>query len=100
MTSSRPPTEVPPALDLAGVHELLGAIRTNNDVADRFRDDPAASCRAYELPAAVALALRALDFRALLDMGVNPLLLFFAALELGVARDEYYRKVRGASGDG
>lgn len=78
------------------LHRLLWQLRNDPAVADEARRDPEGFVRSHHLDAADADALMAQDFAALLQRGANPLLLYFGALEMGVARDDFYRRVRKA----
>ncbi len=80
---------------------LLWDLRHDPSVVERARRDLDAVAAEYGVSGAHTRALHDGDYRALLAAGTSPLLLYFAALELGVSRDEYYRRVeqapRGAS---
>jgi hypothetical protein len=97
MTSPQPRTDHV-HVDLAGLHELLSRLRREPALVERFGDDPEGVCAEHDLPPAVRCAMVDLDLARLLELGANPYLLFFAALELGIPRPEYYDRVR-AGGD-
>ncbi len=48
-----------------------------------------------QLTAAERTAFTSQDFKWLYDHGVNPYLLYFCALQLGVDRAAYYATIRG-----
>lgn len=95
MTSARPTDVVP---DLTGLHDLLWAVRHDPAVARRVTADLDGISRAYDLTPATAAMVERRDVAALFGLGVNPYLLFFAALELGVTRPEYYARLDAARG--
>lgn len=78
-----------------GLHKLLWELRRDPALAGRFRDDPASVLDRYELTAQERAAIVDRDFRLLYDQGVNPYLLYFCALQIGVSRDSYYAQLRG-----
>lgn len=79
------------------LHRLLWDLRHDPASAEVAREDPDGFVARYELSAEESVALLKRDFAALLALGANPLLLYFGALEMGVARDDYYAGLRGAS---
>lgn len=78
-----------------GLHKLLWELRRDPALAERFRREPAAVLDRYELTAEERAAITDRDFRLLFDRGVNPYLLYFCALQIGVSRDSYYAQLRG-----
>jgi hypothetical protein len=75
---------------------LLWDLRHDPSVVERARRDLDAVAAEYGVSSEHTRALHDRDYRALLAAGTSPLLLYFAALELGVSRDEYYRRVQEA----
>jgi hypothetical protein len=78
-----------------GLHKLLWELRKHPELAERYRAEPDAVLAGYELADEERDALVRGDFKALYDRGVNPYLLYFFALQLGVDRTAYYASVRG-----
>ena len=78
-----------------GLHKLLWELRRDPDLAARFRADPAAVTSRYDLSGPERDAMINRDFRFLFGQGVNPYLLYFCALQIGVSRDAYYAQLRG-----
>jgi hypothetical protein len=76
------------------LHKLLRQLRMDPVVRTEFAADPAAVCEARGIDARTTGALLHGHFAELLDDGVNPLLLYFAAIETGVDRADYYARVR------
>lgn len=80
------------------LQHLLWDLRHDPATVSMLHHDPEGTMRAYELSPDEADALVRRDFAALLALGVNPLLLYFGALEMGVSRQDYYADVnRGAT---
>jgi hypothetical protein len=77
------------------VQKLLWDIRRNPMLAQRFHDDPDAVVDDYGITGDERDAMRTLDLGRLYEAGVNPYLLYFCALQLGVPRQEYYERIRG-----
>jgi hypothetical protein len=77
------------------VHKLLWDVRREPALADRFRADPDALLDDYGLTGEDRAAMRSLDVKRLYEAGANPYLLYFCALQLGMARNEYYARIRG-----
>lgn len=75
------------------IQRLLWDLRHDPALAAAARHDLGAVLARYGLSDAERRALVTHDFTALLAMGVSPLLLFFGAMELGVARGEYYQRL-------
>lgn len=78
-----------------GLHRLLWELRRDKALADQFRHDPAVVLDQYELSAEDRSAIASRDFRLLYERGVNPYLLYFCALQIGMSRDFYYAQLRG-----
>ena len=77
------------------LHKLLWELRRDPALADRFRACPDDVLAGYDLAPQDRAAVRARDFRTLYDRGVNPYLLYFCALQIGVSRQDYYAQLRG-----
>lgn len=78
------------------VEKLLWQLRKHPELAERFRADPDSVLDQYDIPERYRTMLKAGDFRAILEAGANPYLLYFFALQIGVDRADYYAAVRGA----
>lgn len=81
------------ASNVDGVHELFWTLRHDGSVAEKLERDPDAVFDRYDVDPSLRSSVRSLDVRSLYLAGVNPYLLFFAALELGLSRDEYYKRI-------
>lgn len=79
------------------LQKLLWDVRKDPALAQRYRREPDAVLDEYGIEGPNRTALRSFDFRTLFERGVNPYLLYFCALQLGVDRAEYYAQLRGAS---
>jgi hypothetical protein len=79
------------------IQKLLWDVRKDLELAARYRREPDAVLDAYGIAGEEREAMRALDFKALYERGVNPYLLYFCALQLGVDRAEYYANLRGGA---
>ena len=79
--------------ELHGVHDLLSHLRRDHELVARFHQNPDDVIRQFDLAPDFADLVRTLDVRGLYDRGVNPYLLFFGALELGVERSDYYARM-------
>ena len=77
------------------LHALLWDIRKHPELAQRFRDDSAAVLDEYGLEGEARSAMLALDFRKLHEIGANPYLIYFCAIQLQVDRADYYAQIRG-----
>lgn len=77
------------------LQKLLWDVRRDLSLAERYRADPDAVLDEYRIQGEERAAMRSFDFKALFDRGVNPYLLYFCALQLGVDRAEYYARLRG-----
>ncbi len=78
-----------------GLHKLLWELRRDPALAEQFRADPAGVTSRYGLTGPEQDAMVNRDFRYLYGQGVNPYLLYFCALQIGVSRDAYYAQLRG-----
>jgi hypothetical protein len=77
------------------VHRLLWDIRRNRDVEQRFRADPDDVLDDYAVDGEYHAWMKELDFKSMYEHGVNPYLLYFCAIQLGVDRAAYYAQIRG-----
>lgn len=77
------------------LQELLWDVRREPRLAELFGRDPDSVLDSYLVTGPEREELKALDFRALYERGVNPYLLYFCALQLGVDRAAYYANLRG-----
>lgn len=80
-------------VDLDGVHELFWTLRHDGSVAAELERDPDKVLDRYGVDPSLRSSVTSLDVRSLYLAGVNPYLLFFAALELGLSRDDYYARI-------
>jgi len=76
------------------LQRLLWDLRHDPDVVERMTSNRTATMSEYGLDDSERTAMQHGDFSTLLALGVNPLLLYFGALELGVSRDDYYAALR------
>lgn len=79
------------------LHQLLWTIRKEPDLAKRFLADPAPVLDEYELEGEAREAMQNLDFKKLHEVGANPYLIYFCAIQLEVDRAEYYKQIREES---
>lgn len=77
------------------LQRLLWDLRHDATVVEQARRDMGSVTDEYCLAADEADALQREDFAALLAMGASPMLVYFAALDLGIERDHYYAQIRG-----
>lgn len=83
-----------------GVQRLLWDLRRDTSLAERFRRDAESVMGAYDLDDVERDALVRRDFKVLYDREVNPYLLYFFALQIGVDRAAYYANLRGGTSGG
>lgn len=76
------------------VHKLLWDVRRDPATARRFHDTPDEVLDEYSITGEERESMRTLDLKRLYDVGANPYLLYFCALQLGVPRQEYYDHIR------
>lgn len=76
------------------LHKLLWDIRKNPDRARAFRKNPYSVLQAYGIEGETRDALVELDFKKLHEIGANPYLIYFCAIQLQVDRTEYYEQIR------
>lgn len=79
------------------LEHFLWDLRHDPLVVARARADLDAVLADYGVDPVHGQAMSNGDYRALLDAGTSPLLLYFATLELGVARHEYYHRLAGST---
>lgn len=82
------------------LQRFLWDVRHDVSIRVRARQDRVAVLAEYQLEPEESAALAALDCRTLLEMGANPMLVYFGAMELGVDRDQYYALVGGSTEKG
>jgi hypothetical protein len=80
------------------LQRMLWDLRHDDAVAALSQRDLGSVLGAYRLRPEEAQAVLDHDFATLLAMGVNPLLLFFGALRMGVTRNDYYARLRSGEG--
>ncbi|TQO20035.1 aromatic-ring opening dioxygenase LigAB LigA subunit [Rhodoglobus vestalii] len=76
------------------LHKLLWEIRKDPELAKRFRADPSVVLNEYGLEGDAREAMLTLDFKKLHEIGANPYLIYFCALQLQVGRESYYEQIR------
>ncbi|WP_141629978.1 hypothetical protein [Salinibacterium sp. PAMC 21357] len=76
------------------LHKLLWEIRKDPDLAKRFRSTPSLVLDEYSLEGDAREAMLTLDFKKLHEIGANPYLIYFCALQLQVSRESYYEQIR------
>jgi hypothetical protein len=79
------------------LQSFLWAVRKHPELSALFAQDPGAALDSYRVEGPARAALVRLDFKALYEMGANPYLLYFCALQLGVPRETYYADLRRES---
>lgn len=86
------------------VEKVLWDLRHDSAMVSRLADDAVETLRSYGLTQEEQDAMIGQDFQRLIQLGVNPILLYFGALEMGVPRSEYYAKLNevdnGVAGGG
>ncbi len=83
-----------------GLHSLLWDLRRHPDLAGEYAASAATVLDRYELSAEERSAFLAQDYGWLYRHGVNPYLLYFCALQLGVERAAYYAAIRDETAKG
>ncbi|MGC5626918.1 hypothetical protein ACPYO6_01550 [Georgenia sp. Z1344] len=77
------------------MHKLLWDIRNVPAVNQRFLADADEVLDEYEVEGEPRRALKELDFKAMHELGYNPYLIYFCAIQLQVDRADYYAQIRG-----
>ena len=77
------------------LQRLLWEVRRDSALARRFLADADEVLDEYAISGPARSAMRTFDFKALFALGVNPYLLYFCAIQLGVDRADYYAQLRG-----
>lgn len=77
------------------LHKLLWDIRKDPELAVRFGESPDQVLDEYGLDGGARDAMRDLDFKKLHEIGANPYLIYFCAIQLKVDRADYYAQIRG-----
>lgn len=77
------------------LHMLLWNMRKDPALASRFLADPQPVLDEYDLEADAREAMANLDFKKLHEVGANPYLIYFCAIQLEVDRAQYYAQIRG-----
>jgi hypothetical protein len=77
-----------------GLHKLLWDIRKDSELAKRFRSQTSEVLNEYGLEGDSRQAMLTLDFKKLHEIGANPYLIYFCALQLQVGRESYYEQIR------
>lgn len=80
------------------LQKLLWDIRKDPALAASFQSQPDQVLDDYGIEGVERDAMRTLDFKTLYELGANPYLLYFCALQIGVDRAEYYARIRGEVG--
>lgn len=76
------------------LHQLLWDIRRDPEVTRRFRKNPYPTLDEYGVTGEAREAMLELDFRKLHEIGANPYLIYFCAIQLQVDRADYYAQIR------
>lgn len=79
------------------LQKLLWDIRKDRALATRYVEHPADVLDAYGIDGVQRDAMQTLDFKTLFELGANPYLLYFCALQIGVDRADYYARIRGVA---
>jgi hypothetical protein len=77
------------------LHKLLWDIRKDPKLAERFLEEPEPILEAYGVSGEAAEALTNFDFKKLHEIGANPYLIYFCAIQLQYDRAAYYAQIRG-----
>lgn len=84
-------------LDVFELQRLLWEVRRDAGLAQRYLHDADEVLDEYGIQEPERTAMRAFDVKTLFELGVNPYLLYFCAIQLGVERADYYAQLRGDS---
>ncbi|WP_206476742.1 hypothetical protein [Microbacterium sp. KRD172] len=76
------------------LHTLLWDIRKDPALAQRFRASASEVLDEYEMEGEARVAMLELDFKKLHELGANPYLIYFCAIQLQVDRADYYAQIR------
>lgn len=76
------------------LHQLLWDIRKDSELAQSFRANPDPILDEYEVEGEARDAMLKLDFKKLHEIGANPYLIYFCAIQLKVDRADYYAQIR------
>ncbi|WP_165384175.1 hypothetical protein [Leucobacter triazinivorans] len=76
------------------LHQLLWDIRKDPALAARFRTNPYPILDEYGVEGEARYAMLELDFKKLHEIGANPYLIYFCAIQLKVDRAAYYAQIR------
>ena len=82
-------------MSLYQLQKLIYHVNRDNSQRARYREDPAAFVRGYELTEAEAKAALDVDVRALYSMGVHSLLLRPFTLLHKVSNEDYAKALKG-----
>ena len=77
------------------LHMLLWQIRRDPALKTRYLADPDSVLDEFGLDGELRSFMRNLDFKSMYEHGANPYLLYFCAIQLEVAREDYYAQIRG-----
>lgn len=77
------------------LHKLLWDIRKDAELAERFLAEPSSILDEYGVSGEAGEALASFDFKKLHEIGANPYLIYFCAIQLQFDRAEYYAQIRG-----
>lgn len=77
------------------LHRLLWGIRKDPALAERFLAEPGPILEEYAISEEAGKALVNFDFKKLHEIGANPYLIYFCALQLKYDRAAYYAQIRG-----
>ncbi|HWO42489.1 MAG TPA: aromatic ring-opening dioxygenase subunit LigA [Candidatus Eisenbacteria bacterium] len=82
-------------MSLYQLQKLIYQVNRDRAARERYREDPAAFARDYELTDEERRAVLDLDIRALYTLGVHPLLLRPFTLLHRVSNDDYAKALAG-----
>jgi hypothetical protein len=77
------------------LHQILWDIRRDPQLAEKFLDDPIPILDHYKITGEAREALINFDFAKLHEIGANPYLIYFCAIQLKFDRAAYYAQIRG-----
>ena len=82
-------------MSLYQLQKLIYHVNRDSALRERYRQDPAAFVKSYDLSEAEAEAALNVDVRALYNMGVHPLLLRPFTLLHKISNEDYARALKG-----
>jgi hypothetical protein len=81
-------------VEMYNLHQLLWNIRKDPELAQSFRKNPDPILDEYGVSGDARDAMLELNFKKLHEIGANPYLIYFCAIQLQVDRADYYAQIR------